>query len=196
VQAEDFLTLMPTWARLHQRAGEVISETFPCTVAPEMLPEWEATLELPDCEALGTIQQRQAAVCAKFSMRGGQSLAYFVELAAANGYTITIEQNAAFRVDINRAEDPLNDAVWDYVWTVTSVTTTYVYFRPEVSHVEEPLVTWGNEQLECLIRAYAPAHTIPIFEYVDPTAIWDDGASIWDTATPPIAIWDGLGVPP
>jgi uncharacterized protein YmfQ (DUF2313 family) len=197
LQAADLLTLMPTWARLHMRAGEVIAETFPCSVSAEMLPEWEATLGLPDCAPLGTIQQRQAAVCAKFSMRGGQSIAYFIELAAANGYQITIEQNAAFRVDINRAEDPLNDAVWDYVWTVTSVTETYVYFRPEVSHVEEPLVVWGNAQLECLIREYAPAHTIPIFEYVDPTAVWDADTTValWDTDTT-TAIWDGLGVPP
>ena len=90
VQAEQLLTLMQTWARLHARAGDVIVETFPCTVSADMLAEWEATLGLPDCEVLVTIQQRQAAVCAKFAMRGGQSINYFVELAAAHGYQITI----------------------------------------------------------------------------------------------------------
>ena len=166
VQAADLLTLMPTWARLHTRAGEVIAETFPCTVAAEMLPEWEATLGLPDCEALGTIQQRQAAVCAKFSMRGGQSIQYFIDLAAANGFTITITTYSAFRVDMNRVEDPLYDSAWDYAWMVTSPAETVVYFRTDVSLVEEPLASWGNAQLECLIEKYAPAHTIPMFEYV------------------------------
>jgi uncharacterized protein YmfQ (DUF2313 family) len=166
VQAADLLTLMPTWARLHTRAGEVIAETFPCSVAAEMLPEWEATLGLPDCEALGTIQQRQAAVCAKFSMRGGQSIQYFIDLAAANGFTITITTYSAFRVDMNRVEDPLYDSAWDYAWMVTSPAETVVYFRTDVSLVEEPLASWGNAQLECLIEKYAPAHTIPMFEYV------------------------------
>lgn len=192
LQAAHLLTLMPTWARLHARAGEVIGETFPCTVAAEMLPEWEATLGLPDCEPLDTVQQRQAAVCAKFSMRGGQSAAYFIELAAAHGYEISIETYSAFRVDINTADQPLYGSGWDYAWTVISTTQTYTYFRTDESHAGEPLVAWGNAQLECLIRMYAPAHTIPMFEYHDPLAIWDDGDAIWDGGD---AIWDGLGVP-
>jgi uncharacterized protein YmfQ (DUF2313 family) len=174
VQAAHLLTLMPTWARLHTRAGEVIAETFPCSVAAEMLPEWEATLGLPDCEPLDTVQQRQAAVCAKFSMRGGQSMAYFIELAAAHGFTIEIEQHQAFRVDINAADDPLSDSAWDYAWTVISpATDTIVYFRADASHADEPLATWGNEQLECLIRMYAPAHTIPMFQYGTTTGTQD-----------------------
>ena len=184
VQAEHLLTLMPTWARLHARAGEVIAEVFPCTVAAEMLPEWEATLGLPDCEPLDTIQQRQAAVCSKFAMRGGQSAAYFVELAAAHGYQIAIETYAAFRVDINRADEPLYDSAWDYAWTVVTGTTTIVDFRVDLSHADEPLATWGNAQLECLIRTYAPAHTIPMFEYFDPPSVWDIGFSTWDAPLP------------
>jgi uncharacterized protein YmfQ (DUF2313 family) len=187
LQAADLLTLMPTWARLHTRAGEVIAETFPCTVAAEMLPEWEATLGLPDCEPLGTTQQRQAAVCAKFSMRGGQSIDYFIELAAAHGYAIQIETYSAFRVDMNSAEDPLYDSAWDYAWTVFSAEETYVYFRTDESHAGEPLVAWGNAQLECLIETYAPAHTIPMFEYHYPFSQWDAGASIWDDGN---SIWD------
>jgi uncharacterized protein YmfQ (DUF2313 family) len=186
-QAAHLLTLMPTWARLHVRAGEVISETFPCTVAAEMLPEWEATLGLPDCEPLDTVQQRQAAVCAKFAMRGGQSAQYFIELAAAHGFEIQIETYAGFRVDVNRADEPLYDSAWDYAWTVFSATDTYVYFRTDVSHADEPLASWGNAQLECLIHLYAPAHTIPMFEYHYPFSKWDAGSSIWDGTD---SIWD------
>jgi uncharacterized protein YmfQ (DUF2313 family) len=197
LQAQHLLTLMPTWARLDERASELITETFPCSVASEMLPEWEATLGLPDCGELGTIYQRQVAVCAKFAMRGGQSIAYFKALAAAYGYQIQIEQNSAFRVDLNSADDLLNDAAWDYTFTVIATTESYIYFRTDLSHAEEPLVAWGNEQLECLIRTYAPAHTYPMFEYVDPTATWDADTTvaIWDADTT-TAIWDGLGVPP
>jgi uncharacterized protein YmfQ (DUF2313 family) len=126
-------------------------------------------------------------VCAKFSMRGGQSINYFIGLAAAHGYAIQIETYSAFRVDINRAEDPLYDSAWDYAWTVFSAEETYVYFRADASHANEPLVAWGNEPLECLIETYAPAHTIPMFEYHYPFAQWDMGASTWDGGT---SIWD------
>lgn len=187
VQAADLLTLMPTWARLHTRAGEVISETFPCSVAAEMLPEWEATLGLPDCEPLGTIQQRQAAVCAKFSMRGGQSINYFIALAAANGFTIEITQFSAFRVDLNSAEDLLNDAAWDYAWMVVAPQETITYFSADLSHAEEPLEYWSNAELECLINEYAPAHTVVMFQYWQPYSEWDDSASTWDDGD---SVWD------
>ena len=164
VQAADLLTLMPTWARLHTRAGEVIAETFPCSVAAEMLPEWEATLGLPDCEPLDTIQQRQAAVCAKFSMRGGQSVAYFVELAASHGYTITMSSIPPSALTMTalmiRSTTPPGSMPGRYRRT----TETYTYFRTGLSRAEEPLATWGNAQLECLIRMYAPAHTVPMFQ--------------------------------
>lgn len=179
VQAEALLTLMPTWARLSARANQLLVETFPCTTT-ELLPEWEASLGLPDpCiqPPLATLQQRTAAVCAKFAGRGGQSIDYFIELAAEHGYTIEITTYAPFRVDINRADDPLYDAAWAYAWTVTGSTSTVVYFRVDLSSVEEPLASWGNEQLECLIRAAAPAHTIVMFEYRDATTLESDDAS-------------------
>jgi uncharacterized protein YmfQ (DUF2313 family) len=90
-------------------------------------------------------------------------------------------------VDLNRAEDPLYDSAWDYAWTVFSAEETYVYFRTDASHADEPLVAWGNAPLECLINTYAPAHTIPMFEYHYPFAVWDAGASIWDGVN---SIWD------
>jgi uncharacterized protein YmfQ (DUF2313 family) len=116
---------------------------------------------------------------------------YFIDLAAAHGYTIEIEQYAPFRVDINSAEDPLYDSAWAFAWTVRAPTTTIVYFRTDLSRADEPLATWGDPILECLIRAVAPAHTIVMFEYGDRSAVWDDGASIWDGGA---SIWDQWGV--
>jgi uncharacterized protein YmfQ (DUF2313 family) len=188
VEAQDLLTLMPTWGRLHARANELLVETFPCSTT-ELLPEWEASLGLPDpCTGqLETLQQRTAAVCAKFAARGGQSVQYYTALAAAHGYTIEITQYAAFRVDINGAEDPLYDEAWDFAWMVTAPTTSITYFSADVSLVEEPLAWWGNEQLECLIRAVAPAHTQVMFQYVDQFSVWDGGASTWDAGA---SVWD------
>ena len=94
VEAQDLLTLMPTWVRLNGRANDLIADAFPCTT-DGLLPEWEATLGLPDpCTGpLDTIQERVAAVCAKFTARGGQSIAYFIAIAESLGYVgVTIDE--------------------------------------------------------------------------------------------------------
>jgi uncharacterized protein YmfQ (DUF2313 family) len=193
VQAEDLLTLMPQIVRLNQRAIDVLRETFPCTTS-ELLPEWEATLGLPDpcIGELNTLQQRQAAVCAKFTARGGQSAAYFVQLAASLGYTITITTFRPFYASEGRVDEPLYDEQWAFVWRVNIFAAdTLTYFRVNESTVDEPLVAFGNSVLECLLRAAAPAHTEIIFAYVEgsiwdiddtgnPDSIWDGGTSLWD----------------
>lgn len=180
VQAQDLLTLMPTWEALHNRANELITETFPCSTS-ELLSEWEASLGLPDpCTGeLDTLQQRQAAVCAKFRAGGSQSIAYYQEVAAALGYEITIVNQAPFRVNINRVGEPLYGEQWAYAFKIVAPPVTETYFRVGISRVGEPLASWGNELLECTLRALAPAHTIPIFAYIQ-ESLWDEKASIWD----------------
>lgn len=190
VQAADILALMPNWARLHVRLNDLIREIFPCTTT-ELLPEWEATLGLPDpCvdPPLSTVQQRQAAVCTKFAARGGQSIAYFEALAAALGYSITITEFAPFRAGINHAGDPVYGAAWGYVWRVESTAETIWAFSAGTSAAGEPLRAWGNAALECALRAVAPAHTILQFAYLIPGASnWDEGLSVWDGGASP---WD------
>jgi uncharacterized protein YmfQ (DUF2313 family) len=180
-QAEALLTLMPTWVRLHGRANTLIGDAFPCSTF-ELLPEWEASLGLPDecIGALDTIQQRQAAVCSKFTARGGQSEQYFIDLAAAAGYEIeAILDFAPFRVSIDSVGEPLNGEEWAYAWVVIAPPTTVTYFRTGASTAGEPLAAWGDKTLICLIERYAPAHTIPIFRFIS-ESVWDHGASIWD----------------
>lgn len=180
LQAEVLLTLMPAWVRLHGRLNDLIAEIFPCSTY-ELLPEWEATLGLPD-ECIGeldTIAQRQAAVCTKFRARGGQSVDYFIALAAAAGYTITIEQFAPFRASINSAGDPLYSEDWAYTWQINADATTIVYFTADHSVAGDPLAAWGNETLMCLIERYAPAHTTIIWGFGG-ASVWDRGTSIWD----------------
>ena len=180
LQAELLLLLMPSWVRLHNALNDLIAEIFPCSTT-ELLPEWEATLGLPDpcIGELSTVQQRQTAVCTKFCARGGQSKDYFIALAASIGYTITITEFAPFRASVNRAGDPLNSEDWAFYWQISAPETAVVYFRAGVSTAGEPLAAWGNETLMCLIERYAPAHTIINWRF-GTGSIWDRGASIWD----------------
>lgn len=187
-QAADLLTLMPTWARLHGRLNDLIPEIFPCSTV-ELLPEWEATLGLPDpcIGELNTIPQRQAAVCAKFAARGGQSVEYFIAVAAALGFEITITQFSPFRAGWNRAGQPLCGEDWAHAWRVNVSNTVVTWFRAGFSTAGQPLASWANTMLECVLAHYAPAHTIILWSYILPPSIWDGGASIWDGGA---SIWD------
>jgi uncharacterized protein YmfQ (DUF2313 family) len=187
-QAADLLTLMPTWVRLHERANDALVEAFPCTTM-EMLPEWEATLGLPDpcIGELPTVQQRQIAVCAKFVLQGGATVEAFQRLGAALGFEMRIVMYAPFRADINTMEQPLYSEAWAWAWGVILPPTPVTYFRVERSTAEEPLAAWGGGIMECFIKQYAPAHTIPIFIYTLLDSVWDDGFSIWDLGA---SIWD------
>lgn len=169
VQAADLLTLMPTWARLHQRGNDLITEVFPCSTM-EGLPEWEATLGLPDpCTGpLDTVQERLAAVCVKFSARGGQSAQYFIDLAAGLGFEITITTFRPFYAGIGRVGDPLYGAAWAFAWRINlPADLPLVWFRASISTAGEPLRSWGSNILECMIAAHAPAHTVPIFAFAE-----------------------------
>jgi uncharacterized protein YmfQ (DUF2313 family) len=171
VQDADLTTLMPTWSRLHARLNDLIDEIFPCTTY-ELLPEWEATLGLPDpcIGPLDTVQQRVAAVCAKFVARGGCSLAYFHDLIETLlGYDVEIVQFSPFRVGIDTVGEPLRGEAWAYAWMIiVPVEADVTYFRTGLSTAGEPLATWGDKRLECLIAALKPGHTIPIIAYQPP----------------------------
>jgi len=209
VEDADILVLMPTWARLQDALNTLIAEINPCTT-DQLLPEWMATLGIPDacmCD-LADIDAEKAAVCAKFKslVDGGQSMAFFVALAASIGVDITITELAPFRVDINTVEQPLYDESWAFAWQVSSQfdPATEIDFTVNISVAGDPLRSWGNKVLECLIREFAPAHTIPIFVYWTESiwdspgfySIWDGGASIWDDGTslwdasPGVSLWD------
>lgn len=186
VEDADLLALMPSWVSLTLRLNQLIADIFPCTTN-QLLPEWEATLGLPDpcVGALATVQERVAAVCGKFTARGGQSKDYFIALAAALGFTITIMEFQPFRAGINRAGDPVYGEAWANTWRVYSNATIIVWFRAGLSSAGEPLRSWGNRLLECVLSAVKPAHTILQFAYI---SSWDGGDSIWDGGD---SIWDG-----
>lgn len=72
-----------------------------------LLPEWERAFGLPD-ECLAeplTIGDRQKALVQRMTMLGDQSRAFFIEQAAAIGYTITISEYRPFMCGIDRCGD-------------------------------------------------------------------------------------------
>jgi len=154
-------------ARIDARADRLTTEAVPSTTA-ELLSDWERVAGLPDnCSGLlsETQQGRRNDLVSKLVSRGGQSVAYFVELAAALGFEVTIDEFRPFRAGLSHAGDPITNGDWIYTWRVRAPGETVMPFRAGQSAAGEPLATWGNEKLECRILKYKPAHTHVIFAY-------------------------------
>ena len=153
-------------AAVHARAAQLLEVESDPTQTVEMLSDWETAYGLPDpCTPLNpTLQQRRFALLAKIIAIGGQSIGYYQSVAAALGYAITITEFHAFVAD-DPCELPDNDPSWDFAWQVNAPETTEQLFRADVSAADEPLATWGNAQLECVLNRLKPADTILTFAY-------------------------------
>lgn len=161
------LGLAVEFSRVEARADQLAVEVNPLN-SVELLPDWERAAGLPDkCSGQleTTLQGRRNAVIAKLASTGGQSVQYFIEVAAALGYTITITEFRPFQVGRSRVGEALTNGPWQFAWQINAPGVTVVSFRVGLSAVGEALRTWGNDTLECKIRQIAPAHTIPIFSY-------------------------------
>lgn len=153
-------------ALVDAQACLLVDEAFPDTTT-QLLPNWERIAGLPDsCSELGdTYEIRRLNLISKLRARGGQSIAYFIGVAAALGYTITITEFMPFQCGISDAGDPCCDSNWRFVFQVNAPLNTIIYFRAGASSANEPLETWGNTRLECVINLLKPAQTIALFTY-------------------------------
>jgi uncharacterized protein YmfQ (DUF2313 family) len=142
--------LAPTYANSGAAAAQLIYDIFPATTEA-LLVEWEETLGLPDiCTPLNpSTAQRKAAVLAKFIGSGGQSTEYYIAVAAALGYAITITEMAAS----------------GYAWQINAPIVSVLYFELDVGYCGDYFWTIGNAELECRIRQIMPAHTVLTFVY-------------------------------
>ena len=129
-------------ARIDDRADALLDEVDPRTVT-ELIDEWE----LVSGTTGSSLVQRRAALHARMISLGGQSRAYFITLAGALGYTITIEELQPFRASKNRVGDVLAVPGIVYAWRVSV------------------LGVGGAPDLEALFRDLKPAHTAVTFIY-------------------------------
>jgi uncharacterized protein YmfQ (DUF2313 family) len=151
-----------------------------------LLTDWERAWGLPDpCAPVPTsITERHQALVAKMTLLGGQSRAFFIEDAAAIGYTITIDEYSPFMCGISSVGDTrfLNAAIGDsatrYRWEIGSPDMRF-YWTANVNSVREtyfhcaggecgitPLLGFSLPiDLECMLMRWKPAHTDVIFNY-------------------------------
>jgi len=152
-------------ARIDGRAWDLLEEIDPRTTT-ELIAEWERICGLPDpCSGLApTLQGRRDAVLAKLTGRGGQSRAFYIALAAAFGFAITIEEFDLFTVGDTVGMSLTGDP-WRFAWLVRAPEVTVREFAVGQSTAGEPLRSGGNHLLECVLTRLKPAHTHVIFAY-------------------------------
>ena len=157
--------LMPTYVRSWQSITGLIVDAFPKTTL-HLLPEWEASLGLPD-PCLGptaSIAQRQQRVVVALTMLGGQSAAYMIAVAAALGYSITITTFKPAVYGDSYGRDYAGTP-WAYTWRVTVAALVRAYATYGSSYYGDYYSSWGSYVLECVLNNIKPAHTILQFAY-------------------------------
>jgi len=180
--------LAPTYTRSAAASLALLTDIFPATTT-NLLTEWEETLGLPDpCTPLNpTFEARRAAVLAKFTATGGQSIAYFTRIAAALGYAITVTEFTGSMALAN-------------TWTVTapSISVSPFLFGGSFG---QPFASWSTGELECRLNLLKPAHTTLLFNYA--VSLIDDGGVLtlsdstgWPLSAPGTAgaAWSNAGV--
>lgn len=152
-------------ARVDARSVDLENESDP-RLTSELLPDWERVAGLPDAcvQVPQTMQERRAALLARLTSSGGQSKAYYIELAARLGYGITIDEFKTEAAAIT-AGIPYTGTGWAHTWRVNAPQQSVRSFRVGRSAVGEPLRSWGNETLECALGHVKPAHTVLLFAY-------------------------------
>lgn len=162
------LALADELARVDARVDDLVDEADPRT-ALETLPDWERVCGLPGpCSREGeTLQERREGAHLVLTAQGGQSPAYYEEVAAALGVAAGVEEFRPFRAGAATAGDPLTNDPWLYHWRVRGPEVTVTEFGAGCSCAGDPLRSWGNEALECHVSRLAPAHTVVLFAYGD-----------------------------
>ncbi|WP_374342556.1 YmfQ family protein [Azonexus sp.] len=173
--------LAEEFARVDIRAEQLVDEALP-EVTNELFSDWERVAGLPDACAgdILTSAQRRASLIARLTAVGGQSRAYYTDVADALGYEITIDEFALHDVECD-VDYPLYDDPWAHAWRVNEPPSSIGYLSVDDT-VDDPFSWWGMELLECMIGRLKPAHTVVLYgqiSYADGTPaadLYDDAA--------------------
>jgi uncharacterized protein YmfQ (DUF2313 family) len=162
------------------RAGDFLERESDPRKTMEMLSDWERNWGLPDeCFFFngGDIAGRHRVLMQKMTMLGGQSRAFFIEIAAELGYVITIHEHSPFMVGISRCGSTLDDAGfqrWEigppeirFYWSIQVAGVSLVWFRATAgqSAIDPHLRIGYPTDLECILNIWKPAHTQIVLDY-------------------------------
>lgn len=160
--------------RVESRSVDLTREADPRTTI-EMLEDWERVCGLPgECpvrDTASSLQARRAAVVNVLTRAGGATLAYFKRLTQIAGVEIDITEYRPFLCGLSFCGGTLWGTNPDphgvrHVWQVLVKGQRVTRFRCGASTCGERLCAIDPaEELECLLRQAAPAHTVLLVGY-------------------------------
>ena len=160
------------FARVEGRAYDLLQERD-TRYASELLIDHETDLGLPDeCSPDGqTIQERRLAAHTKLISLGGQNPAYFIELAEAYGWEVTIEEFSPFICGAHGAYDRCGESLSIFWWSVTITIGggNLIHFLCGSSECGDSLGFLGDvDSMICIFNKYKPAHTSLVWGFNGP----------------------------
>lgn len=145
---------------LHKRANQLIEEADARTTS-ELLDDWERVVGLPDpcLEPPGSTAERRRRVVQRLTYQGGQSTAFFVGFLGALGYSgCTVTEFRPMRAN-SKCNAALNQGGWRFGWRVNVPAAVNKKVMTVRGRCNDPLASWGDPGLECLLAVHKPAHT-------------------------------------
>jgi uncharacterized protein YmfQ (DUF2313 family) len=156
-------------AALEATAEAMLEEIDPRT-AVLCLPDFERVLGADPCgrdPSTLSLPRRQELAHQRWTARGGQSIAYFVDMAAKRGVSITIEEAHVSQAGAMQAGDEVVSSPEQFVWRVLLSLSNPIIFTAGASTAGELLYDFDLSDIECDIRRAKPAHTEVVFVYLE-----------------------------
>jgi uncharacterized protein YmfQ (DUF2313 family) len=173
------------WGVVDGRAADLLEIESDPRATRELLPDWERNWGLPDpclTNPPTDLNARRLALVTKMTMLGGQSRQFFIDLAAAYGYTITITEYAPYMTGVSRVGDQsgiynpgdpthyhwqLGPPEMRFFWTihVSALRLTYFHVNSSQCGIDRLLKIGIASDLECVLGNLKPAHTQIVYDY-------------------------------
>jgi len=153
-------------ARIDGRGDQMLVESDPRATS-EMLDDWERNFGLPDpcLTATASAAERRKRLQQKVAWQGGQSAAFFIALLASLGYPGCSVTEYWPMVAGSKCNAALNQGGWRYAWRISVPLAADVKTLTVTGRCSEPLASWGDPGLMCMLAKYKPAHTILYISY-------------------------------
>jgi uncharacterized protein YmfQ (DUF2313 family) len=150
--------------RVDDQAGGLVLEANPLSMST-MLDVRYQEAGLPDlCKGKpDEDSEQQKEVVGKWSARGGQSIAYFYEVAEKYGFDIIIDEYAIFKIEHQGIETLGIDSEYAYSWSINYVDGQQIYFRAGENKADDRLEVAKGIGINCIFGKLKPAHTSIIY---------------------------------
>ncbi|MCE8004213.1 YmfQ family protein [Billgrantia ethanolica] len=169
-QAQEF-------ARVDERGQALLVESDP-RQALYLFEEWEASYGLPSrcAPADQSRADRRVALIGRIVGRGGMRAVDYIELAEGLGYAgveVLEFREATVEVDTPTGHtgavigDDINGEDWELTWRVMLPSGVVRESVIDESQIGDPLRSWGDDLVECVLREAAPSWLILQVGYIE-----------------------------